>query len=385
MPTDWAAVRKHFPVLSDWVYLNSATFGPVPTVAVEAIDEHFVERDRRASLNFLDWYTRADRIRDKIGRFVGCEGSDVAFIPSAGVGLSWLLYGMDWKSGDRILTLDEEFPNNLYAPQMLARLGVEVDRVPGGTRFDPQEMIDAVTGKTRLVLISAMDYASGLRPPLEQIGEGLGGTSTWFVVDGTQGVGALPIDVETCRIDALICHGYKWMCSPSGSGFMYVRQAFRDSIHPVAASWRAHREWRSVDDLNHGEADPPSEAGKLEGGIQNFPGLFAMEAVLDLFFSIGREELLERVAIVAQSAREVLREVGAQVTHDQHRYFDSPIVTAAFPNADVSEMAGALRTRGVAVAARHGRLRVSPHFFNDLDDMAALKEAVTGYLREQSA
>ena len=166
---------------------------------------------------------------------------------------------------------------------------------------------------------------------------------------------------------------------------MYVREAFRDSIHPVAASWRAHREWRSVDDLNHGEADPPSEAGKLEGGIQNFPGLFAMEAVLDLFFSIGREELLERVSAVAESARDVLREVGAQVTHDQHRYFDSPIVTAAFPNADVSEMAGALRTRGVAVAARHGRLRVSPHFFNDLDDMAALNEAVTGYLREQSA
>lgn len=384
VPTDWAAIRKHFPVLSDWVYLNSATFGPVPSVAVQAIDEHFSARDRRASLNFLDWYSRADGIREKIGRLIGCQGADVAFIPSAGVGLSWLLYGMDWKSGDRILTLDEEFPNNLYAPQMLSRLGVEVDRVPGGTRFQPKRLVDAVTPRTRLVLLSAMDYASGLRPPLEQIGEGLADTSAWFVVDGTQGVGAVPVDVETCRIDALICHGYKWLCCPTGSGFMQVREAFRDALHPVAASWRAHREWRSVDDLHHGDADPPSEAGKLEGGIQNFSGLFAMEAVLDLFFSIGRGELLDRVATMTEATRGVLRDVGGEVTHDLHPHFDSPIVTAAFPHVDVSEMAGALRTKGVAVAARHGRLRVSPHFFNDQGDLEALEEAVRGYLRAQS-
>lgn len=382
MPTDWSAVRKHFPVLSDWVYLNSATFGPVPSVAVRALDEHFAARDQRASLNFLDWYTRADRIREKIGRLVGCEGEDVAFIPSAGVGLSWLLYGMEWKSGDRILTLDEEFPNNLYAPRMLGRLGVEVDRVPGEMRFDPQRLVEAITDRTRLVLVSAMDYASGLRPPLEELGKAIAPTSAWFVVDGTQGVGAVPIEVETNRIDALICHAYKWMCSPTGVGFMHVREAFRDELHPVAASWRSHREWRSVDDLHHGDAELPSEAAKLEGGIQNFSGLFAMEAVLDLMFSIGRDELFGRIAEVTEETREALRAVGGQVTHDLHPHFDSPIVTASFPDADVSEMAGTLRTQGVALAARHGRLRVSPHFFNNSEDLRALTVAIREYQKQ---
>ena len=114
--------------------------------------------------------------------------------------------------------------------------------------------------------------------------------------------------------------------------------------------------------------------------MQNFPGLFAMEAVLDLFASLGAENVFERVTTVTSWTRDTLRRLGGDLTHDRHPHFDSPIVTARFSGSDVSEMAGSLKAAGIAVAARHGNLRVSPHFFNGRQDIAALGEAVRSYL-----
>lgn len=379
MTTDWNAVRTHFPALGEWTYLNTATYGLVPSVAVEAITEHFEQRNRTASLDFLSWFDRADRIRAKIARWFGGAPEDVAFIPSAGVGLSWLLHGRSWKPGDRILTLENEFPNNIYAPALLGRLGVEVDRVPGGGGFDPARLLDSFTDDTRMVLISALDYASGLRAPLADIGREARRRGALFVVDGTQGAGAIPLDVDELAIDAFLCHAYKWMCSPSGVGFLYVSPDARKEVAPTAVSWRSHRDWREVDNLHHGSPDVPDEAAKLEGGILNFAGLFAMEAVLDLFFSIGRDELFGRVDWITAETQQTLRDAGGVPSCDESQHFDSPVVTAAFEGLDVSEMAGALRQGGVAVSARHGKLRVSPHFYNDENDLAALKEGIAEY------
>ena len=382
MATDWNAVRKHFPTLDDWTYLNSATYGPVPNVAVEAMTDHFSTRDRTASLDFLSWYDRADRIRDKLALWIGGHADGIAFLPSAGVGLSWILHGLQWTPGDRILTLDDEFPNNLYATALMERYGVEIDRVPGGTEFVLEKLMDAVGDRTRLVLMSALDYASGLRPPLEVIGREARRRGALFVVDGTQGVGAIPVDVERQSIDALICHGYKWLCCPTGIGFLYVSEPTRKLLTPITVSWRSHRDWRDVDHLHHGSPDIPTDAAKLEGGILNFSGLFALEAVMDLFSSIGADEIFDRVGRITASTQEVLRRAGGVPNCDRCEHFDSPVVAAAFDDVDVSEMSGALRQQQIAVSARHGRLRVSPHFFNNDADLSALEQGIAEYRRQ---
>ncbi len=382
MPTDWTAVRKHFPVLNEWVYLNTATFGPLPSVAAQAIAKHFADRDRLASLDFLSWYDRVDRIRAKLGRWIGADADDIAFTSSAGVGLSWILHGLDWKPGDRILTPADEFPNNLYATDLMARYGVEVDRSPAGEGFDLDRFVSAIGDRTRMVLLSAIDYASGFRPPLAAIGEAARRRGAIFVIDGTQGAGAIPLDVDACGADVVICHGYKWMCSPAGAGFLYVRPEIRERLAPLTVSWRSHRDWRRVDDLHHGAPELPSEAAKLEGGVLNFAGLFALEAVVDLFFSIGREELWERVAEMAHATQDALRRAGGEPSCDAFAHFDSPVVAARFPGLDLAELCGALRRQRIAVAVRHGRLRVSPHFFNNAADLTALESGIADYRRK---
>ena len=224
MPIDHSRVREQFPILTEWAYLNAASFGPLPTCAVEAVEAHYRRRNEKACLDFLDWFSEIEMIRAQAATLVGADADDIAFVPNCGTALSWLMNGIDWKPGDHILSLSDEFPNNLYFAEILESRGVRFTAaaVPEG-RFSAEEFLGQVTGRTRLVLLSAANYSTGLRPPLEPIGAALRERGVLLYVDGTQSVGALPTDVESAGIDMLAVHAYKWLCSPTGIGFAYVR------------------------------------------------------------------------------------------------------------------------------------------------------------------
>jgi selenocysteine lyase/cysteine desulfurase len=325
--------------------------------------------------------TDADEIRAKAARLINAEADDIAFIPSAGAALGWLINGINWKPGDEILSLQDEFPNNIYYPKVLEERGVRFVELPlPAGEFSPKDFLARISDSTRLVLLSAVNYSSGLRPPLAVIGEALRDHPALFCVDGTQSVGALRMDVRSIGADMVVAHGYKWLLCPTGIGFAYIRPQVREWLEPSTYSWRSHRNWRDVDSLHHGRPELPGSAMKYEGGVQNFPGIYALGAVLDLLFSIGPEEIENRVLDLVDQTRYVLRERGGQLLSDRHPHYDSAIVAAEFPNADMSALAVELKNKQVAVAARKGRLRVSPHFFNNADDIEQLDRALRGFL-----
>jgi selenocysteine lyase/cysteine desulfurase len=380
MPIDWDQARRQFAVLDKWVYLNSATFGPVPQCAVEAVKRHFQRRDDEACIDFLDWYTDADRVRAKAARLIGAQPADIAFVPSAGAALSWLMQGIAWEPGDQLLTLPHEFPNNLYYPLAWRRRGVELIEAPlRGERFSLEDFLACVTPRTRLVVLSTVNYSTGLRPPLEEIGAALRERGVLFYADATQSLGALRLDVRAAAIGFLALHAYKWMLSPTGVGFAYISPEVRAWLDPSIYSWRSHQDWRNVDQLHHGEPQLPEAAMRYEGGGLNFSGIYAMEAVLDFMESLGAEAIEKRVLELAGKTREVLRAHGGVLLSDQHPHYDSPIVTAQFPGVDISRLAVELKRRRIVVAARKGNLRVSPHFFNNEEDLRQLDQALRDF------
>ena len=128
---DWAAVRAEFPALRDWTFLNTATYGQLPRAATQAVAHHFAHRDELACTDFLDWFDDVDAIRAFDRTADSLPRDDIAFIPNAATGLSLLMSGIDWKPGDQVITLENEFPNNLYWPSLLESQGVEFSRSPG--------------------------------------------------------------------------------------------------------------------------------------------------------------------------------------------------------------------------------------------------------------
>jgi cysteine desulfurase/selenocysteine lyase len=358
---DWLSIRREFPALAHWTYLNSATYGQMPLRAVEAMTGHSKRRDEFATTDFLDWYTDADRMRGTIARLIHAEPTDIAFVTNAAAALSIVLAGLAPKPGENIVTLDDEFPNYLY--QGAARK-VVWDR-----------LYDSVDDHTRLVAFSEVNYATGFRPPLSDLVKFLRERNVPLFLDGSQSVGALTFDVTKTPVDVLAVHGYKWLMSPTGAGFMYVSPAFRKKLPPNIIGWRSHHDWRNVDRLHSGTPEFQDAAEKYEGGGLPFHLLYAMEASVDWMLDIGPEAIEKRVLELASSARSILRGLGAHVEDT-----GSQIVIAGFPGKDASAMARTLREQKVVVAARHGRLRVSPHFYNDDEDLKRMERALKSLL-----
>ena len=339
--------------------------------------DHFTARDELASLDFPEWFDRLDRIRGKIGQLIGAEAADIAFCPSAAAGLSWLLRGIDWRGGDEVVALDHEFPNNLYAPLLLDARGVRFRPLPAPrARFDPELVLDAIGPRTRLVLLSSVNYSNGLRAPLEVLSPELRDRGVLLCVDATQSVGALRLDLRAVPADYLVVHGYKWMMAPPGAGFAYIPAETRAWLSPSIVSWRSHSSWRDYESLHHGRPDLPTEAAKFEGGVQAFALLFALEACVDLILECGPGAIEQRVLDLAGECRAILRAHGGLVPGGPDESCDSQIVTASFPGRDPLRLQDALSSRRVAVSVRKGSLRVSPHFFNNRDDLQRLSEAL---------
>jgi cysteine desulfurase/selenocysteine lyase len=269
MTIDWEGIRGEFPALEHWTYLNTATFGQLPRRATEAVAAHFAHRDEVACWDFLTWYDDADRLRTKIGRLICCGPEDIAFVPNASTALGILLTGLDWRPGDRIITLEHEFPNNLYAPALLDRFGVEMMEASW------EQFYESVDERTRLVAISSVNYNTGFAPPLDEIGAFLRARGVLLFIDGTQGLGALRFNASRIQPDMFAVHAYKWMLSPNGAGFMYVRPDLRERLRPNVMGWRSHRDWRNVDDLHHGMPVLKEAAGKYENRIPGSEGALA--------------------------------------------------------------------------------------------------------------
>jgi selenocysteine lyase/cysteine desulfurase len=372
--TDWQKVRAEFPALAGWTFLNTATFGQLPRRATEAVTRHFARRDELACNDFISWFDDADDIRALIGRLVNCAGSDIAFVQNASQGLSLLMGGIDWKPGDEVVTLHYEFPNHYYYSSHLASSGVRFIEASHDRFFE------LISPATRLVTISTVGYTTGFRAPLQEISAFLRERGILFYLDGTQSIGGLKMDVGRVRPSMFATHGYKWMLSPTGAGFMYVDPEVRQWLTPNVIGWRSHYDWRNHENLHHGAPEFKTDAERYEGGMLPFPLLYAMAASVEMMLEIGPDAIEARVLELAEKTRAILRAKGAALLFDEAPHFDSGIIAARFPERDAPALARALYERRVVVAARQGYLRVSPHFYNDESDLERFEQALAEVL-----
>ena len=359
---DFSSARNQFPSLARYTYLNTATYGQMPRLAVEAANAHFARRNDLACTDFLLWFDDMDRIRHLCARLINCQASDIAFVTSASNGLAWLMQGIDWRHGDEILTLDPEFPNQLYQVALEERFGVRYRAVPW------PDFYKTVNERTRLVILSTVNYATGFRPPLEEISAFLRARNVMLYSDGTQSLGGLQYDAAAIRPSMFCVDAYKWMLSPNGAGFVYIAPELRATLPPTVIGWRTDKGWRSPDSLNHGKPVLSGDAQGYEGGMIDFPALYAMGSVIEMMLALGPAAIEKRVLELADTVRDNLRSLGAGVNTDC-----TPIVTARFEGQDAAALAGALKEERIIVSARQGRLRVSPHFYNNSDDLALLQ------------
>jgi len=366
MTPNWDAIRAGFPPVQHLTFFNTATFGQLSVASEQAIARHLKRRREFACADFLDWYTDFDGLRAKLACLIHAAPEDIAFMPNASWALAHLLNGLDWRAGDEVVTAEGEFCNQLYVAEHLTRRGVR--RI----RCEYEDVLAALTPRTRLVLLSTVNYTTGYRARVTEIAAELRRRGVLFYLDATQSLGALQLDCSAVQPDLLAVDCYKWMLAPNGAAFMAVAPALRERLAPLAVGWRSHSGWRNVDQLWEGMPEFSATAEKYEAGMLASLPLCALEASVDLMLGTGPEVIEQRVLALAGLVRERLRALGGEPLP----YGDSAIAAVRFPGHDASALAVALKKRGIIVSARHGQLRVSTHLYNNDEDVARLAAAL---------
>jgi selenocysteine lyase/cysteine desulfurase len=360
---DWSAFRSQFPVTASWAFLDHAAVAPLPAPAVAALHDYAKSLATHGVTAFREWAARLAHVRQLAAKLINApDPDDVYFVPNTTHGVGVVAEGFPWRAGDNVVLAAEEYPANQYPWMNLAHRGVEVRAVPSrGNRISLDDLRAAINARTRVLTVSAVEFASGFRHDLDALGELCRANDVFFFVDAIQGLGVFPIDVQNAPIDALSADGHKWLLGPEGAGIGYVRREWVERLHPIGVgAFSVVNPWAfSTIDFRL-----KPHAGRWEGGAYNMPGLTALGASIELLLSAGIENVRSRVLELTDYLCDRALARGWHVFSSRAESEKSGIVSLTHPTLPPEEVVKRCKAAGVAVNARSGRVRVSPHAYN---------------------
>jgi selenocysteine lyase/cysteine desulfurase len=358
---DAATFRSHFPVLEERAYLNAGTCGPLPREALHATTE-VLERatvDGRTRAYMESMLGLRDRQRAAYAARLGADPADVALTTSTSEGVVRVVAGLDLGPGDELLTAPDEHPG-LLGPlgTLRTRRGVEIRAVPFA------ELADAVGPRTKLVACSHVSWVTGaVRPAgLAELGPDVP-----VLLDGAQGVGAVPIDVAGLACAFYAGSGQKWLCGPVGTGMLWIAPEWRERLAPVGATYINLAEpGRGLESALHPDArthDSPSLSAEASAGAL---------AAHDVLGAEGWDAVHERAARLAATLAERLTAAGRTVAPR------GETTLVSWEDAEPEATRDRLTEAGVMIRNLPGTpyLRASVGAWNDGSDLDRLLEAL---------
>jgi selenocysteine lyase/cysteine desulfurase len=374
-PIDWDAIRQaEFPVARDWAYFDHAAVAPLPRRSGDVLRAWVAEQEANGCTNWLAWERKLEAHRRGIARLIGADHEEIAYVGSTTQGIGLVAEGFPWREGDNVVTAEEEYPSNLYPWLNLESRGVGLRTVPSREgRVWIEDLAAAMDARTRVLTISHVEWASGFRNDLEALAGLCHARGVALFVDAIQGLGPLTIDVRRTPIDFLAADGHKWLLGPEGAGLLYVRRDWIDRLRPIGVGWHSVTASYNTPGIHF---DLKPSAQRWEGGSFNMPGIQAFGTSVGLFLELGPEAVSRRILDRAEHAREAARGAGWTVRESGRPEDRSGIVVLERDGVDPEAAARDLRRRGVALSCRRGRLRLSPHLYNDASDFDRLREAL---------
>ena len=370
--------NREFPWTAATTYLNNASIGPTPERTRLALEAFNAKRTAPHLLPDRDLFPILAAARDSAARLVGAEPDEIALAPSTSAGLNAAARALPLAPGDTVLVSDREFPANVYPWLALRRQGITVEIAPVTPEGFPDEdyLVERLADpRVRALTVSFVQFSNGWKADLARLGSACRANGAWLVVDAIQGLGAAPLDVRDLPVDLLACGGQKWLLSPWGSGFLYVRRELVTRLEPMAVGWLAVA---STDDF----ANLLRYDDRLRADARRFELPNAFHDSLGLAVSVGLllELGVDAIDAYTRSLGEPLlawaRARGVPVVSPPEGEHRSAIVCLAPPDAE--EARRRLRRAGVVCSLREGSLRFAPHCYNTLEEV----ERAVGVLDE---
>lgn len=354
-------LRSHFPVLEQVAYLNSGSVGPVPREAAAAAHAEIADQldnGRGGKASFERMSELAERLRARIARLMNADAGEIALTGATTDGVNAVIAGLDLEPGDEVLTTDEEHPG-LLAPLGLARQrrGITIRVVPFA------DAAAAVGPETKLVACSHVSWVNG------QVVDtaGLRRSGVPVLLDGAQGIGAVPVDMRELGCDFYAGSGQKWLCGPVGSGYLYVRSDRIAGLHPAAPSYGSLSDPLKAIDLPLKEG-----AARFDGGFPAINSAWAL-ASLDVLEAPGLTAVYERAATLASDLAAALTAGGLTVAPR------GPSTLVSWETADPEATVASLLQEGFSVRNLPGTayVRAAVGAWSSEEELAALAGAAS--------
>jgi len=367
-------LRAFFPHCAHTIYANHASISPLSTRVVEALNRYIQQRHETNIENHFQFLPVVQQTKERIAEAIGTNAGRVEFTTNTSSGLSLLAESYRWERGDRIAVPACEFPANVYPFMNLKRKGVEVDFIPHvEATFTLDDIERTLTPRTRLLTLSWVQFLSGFRTNLEEVGRLCKDRGVVFCVDAIQGAGALNLDVERSHIDYLACGCQKWMMATEGSGFIYVTEELQERLDPPAGWTHGPVDW---DNFCNYELRFHPDARRFRLGTLNNPGIAAMHAALGLYLEVGKSWCEAQVLQRTKQLAEGLDSLGIERYGVKERNPESGIVTIKHPEPE--KLFERLKEHGIVVSLRNRLLRFAPTYYNSPEEMEKILDIVSG-------
>jgi selenocysteine lyase/cysteine desulfurase len=356
-------IKHEFPLDENIVYLNHAAVSPWPLRTTNAVKAFAEENTRYGAQNYLSWLGTEKKLRGQLQRLINAPSTDdIAILKNTSEALSVVASGLNWQSGDNIVSSDEEFPSNRIPWLAQAKHGVEFREIDIADTDSPEQaLIEACDDKTRLITISSVEYGTGRRLDLKKIGQFCSDNNILFCVDAIQSLGALPFDAQAIHADFVMADAHKWMLGPEGIAIFYCKSEVRHLLELHQFGWHMVKD---VGNYDSKEWQPSDTAQRFECGSPNMLGIHALSASLSLIEEIGiensSENIINNISYIIDNIKNV---EGLSFVSPTEKPNYAGIVTFNIEGQDMPALYSNLMNNKVICANRAGGIRFSPHFY----------------------
>ena len=371
LSADLASLRtQEFPWTADTIYLNNASIGPLPERTRLVLEAFNRKRAAPFQLPDRELFATLAESRRLAAELIGAMPEEIGLTINTGFGLSLAARALPLKAGDIVLTSDREFPANVYPWMMLRENGVKLELVPTTPEGWPDEarLVERLSDpRVRVLAISLVQFSNGYTVNLGRLSAATRASGTYLVVDAIQGVGQIPVDLSKTPVDVLSCGAQKWLLSPWGAGFVYVRRELIRELRPSVTGWMAFEGTDDFTRLTQYDDTLRGDARRFELITLPYQEFAAMNASLGLLLGLGISGIAGHLRALHVPVLKWAERSGVRVMSPTDTARGSGILCLAPP--DVGAAFGALKAAHVVCGMREGAIRLSPHFYNTVDEM----------------
>lgn len=371
-PSPIPCQRHLFDIPELITYLNCAYMSPLLHRVREAGQQAVARKSQPWQIQPVDFFTETEQVRKRVAQVIEATEEDIAIIPAVSYGLAVAAHNLRVQPGGRILVLDEQFPSNIYAWWELAQakeLEIVTVRRPENEDWTTA-VLAALDERVTLTALPHCHWTDGSRLDLERIGEHCRQVGSALVLDVTQSLGAVPLNISRIRPDFLACAFYKWLLGPYSLGFLYVDPRYQEG-RPVEQGWIARRGSENFARLvDYQTAYQPGARRFDVGERSNFTLMPMVKTALDQILEWKVERIEASLRRLTQQIGERARDMGLTTTPDHLRA--GHMLGIRFPQGLPEGLGDRLTRAGIYVSFRGSSMRVSPHLYNSEVDVERL-------------